>query len=460
MKDGGSAGMNSLRSRILIQQSSPREYIISGSVFLLVWFLTLTIIPSWMLEYLRLAVNTWDSGYLLLSGVALVLINSARAISLYLGWFLVGEGVARVWDERRCLSWVIPLIAIPSSYFFISGIMGAISPHFGMPAFLSVASVIILHFLTREVSGWLNKTLSLGLFIFSFQWLDIMPVLTVYGAGWGELSMHLKNAAYLMEKEIVLNMSGAVMFICFFSSGIITAELLVSYSHRIYQLNLLRQQEKDLAALREKNLRVRGALEMQHLVHDLKRPLTTVTGLADVIHDAAEDRSLRKHTEMIRRSCGVMNDMISEILYAEAKRKTTLGELVDYTLNQLSPFPWRRCLKIRIKPELKDLEVTVNLIRISRALVNLIDNAHHAVKGMDPGQIFLNIFQNEGYIVFEVVDNGPGFNDIPYSGDSEWNSTGLGLDFVGKVMNEHEGRVVFGNCPERGAAVALYLPLK
>lgn len=437
------------------------DYLVSGIVFLLCWLITQIFNPSKVFTLLEVAVNQNDSGYLLASGVVLVLFNSMREIPLNLGWFLLAEGVSKKFPRRHFISWFMPLVAIPGSYMILAFLGKGMGSHFSMPSALSVASVLVLHYLTQEVSGWFNKGIALGLFVFSFRWLNIIPYLTVYGFGWGELSMSLKDIACLLEEEMVLNLSGFLIFISIFFGGIITTQFLVSYSRRLHQLRLLRENEKNLALLREENIRSRGAVELQQLVHDLKRPLTTITGLTDVILSLNEPKQMVKHTSVIAKAAGNMNDMVSEILHAHARRKIHISELVNYTLNQISPFDWKENVLISADQEVLQTQISINLIRLSRALVNLLDNASRAVSTMKEPKIEVSICVEGSDISIIVADNGPGFGSEGYSQKrSGWNSTGIGLGFVKAVIEDHGGEMSISDTVDEGARVIMRFPIE
>ncbi len=441
------------------KDNTPSQYLFSGMGFLVLWVMSQSVPTSKVFHFMDMAVEHWDSGYILASGVVLVIINSTRAISLYLGWFLFGEGMARFFPKRSFSSWLIPLFAIPLSYLLISSMGRGIVPHFGIPAVLSVASVLILHYMTREVSGWFNKAIALALFIFSFQWFDIIPLLTPYGAGWGELSMSLKELAILMEREMVLNISGFIIFSSLFLGGVITSELMVAYSYQLKQMALLSENEKNLARLREENIRNRGAVELQQLVHDLKRPLTTITGLTDVILALDDPGKMICHTGVISKAAGNMNDMISEILHANARRNILFSEFLDYTLNQISPFGWKDNVFITADQGVLSTEISINLVRLSRALVNLLDNSRRAVSSKKDPLIEIRVSADNCQVTIIVTDNGPGFGPEGYIHNcSGWNSTGIGLGFVKQVIDDHGGQMTLSDGLDGGAIVTLRLP--
>ncbi|HQQ10183.1 MAG TPA: HAMP domain-containing sensor histidine kinase [Synergistales bacterium] len=407
-------------------------------------------------RFLDLSVRYDDSGYLLAATAVLVVINAARALLLYEGWFLVGNGAAEA-TGHRSVGRVLPLVGIPVCYQAVAVFDFPSIPHFGMPAVLGLASVLLVQYLTRGVTGWINRAVALIPLLVSFQWLDVIPSLTKYGFGWGEISMAIKQIAELPNKTLVLDLVGGTFFLFLFAGALLTIELLVSYERQLEQFRRFRAQERELYSLKEQQLQSRAIREMQNLVHDLRRPLTTIVGLSDVISEEGSENS-RRHASVILKASGSMDQMISEILDAASARTVTVSALVDYSLSQVSPMDWSPSIEVDIPHECGKVLLNVNAVRLSRALANLLDNAARASSTSPEGaRIRLTARSSQGSIKISVEDNGPGFIQRPKAHRSGWGSTGLGLVFVQEVVRDHGGKVTFGKSPLGGASVTLSL---
>ncbi len=458
----------------LLPRGSAEKFFFSGLFFLGLWLLAQGLSAQPVLEILGRLPETMDSGDLLSAASMLVLMNSLRAIALYLGWFLLGSGLGALHPSVSFLSWFVPVVAIPVTYFILPSLGEGVQLHFGFPAVLSVSSVLVLRYLTRGIADWGYKAIALALFVFSFQWLDVIPALTSWGAGWGELSSAVKTAALLMEREYLLNRAGIAVFGGLFCAGVITTELLVSYSARLYSLALLRDRENKVALLREENLRNRSLVEMQQLVHDLKRPLTTIMGLADVIASGKSAPSAGKYGAVIVEAGRSMEEMISEILHEDFRRPIALGDLLQYVFTQISPFDWRETVSLSAEEGILDEYVTVNVVRLSRALVNLLENAHRANTLVNGSRIVMRISGTQESAEIAVLDEGPGFrrtrgeedgkplkagglSGMEWSSSSGWNSTGLGLQYVTMVVRNLGGKFVIEDLPDGGARTAIVL---
>lgn len=436
------------------ERSSGRR-LAAALLFLLFWAAAQRISSAGPLAAIGLLAETMDGGDLLAAAALVVFLNSVRAVPLYIGWFLAGGGLAGLSPSLSFLSWLAPAVAIPLTYFFSPVLGEGIQLHFGIPAVLSVGSVLVLRYLTRSVHDWVYKSIALALFVFSFQWLDVIPFLTPWGAGWGELSTSVKTAAEILGRERLLNWSGAAVFGGLFFSGVLATELMVSYGARLASLALHRDREKKMAALREEGLGRRSLLEMQQLVHDLKRPLTTILGLADVIVSGRGGDSAR-YGSVICEAARSMEDMISEILREDFRRTISAGDLAEYVFTQISPFPWRETVSMRADPAAAGAMVEVNAVRFSRALVNLLDNARKANLQAGGSHIVFSMSVDGDRVILAVEDEGPGFPPDG-GGGSGWNSTGLGLEYVTMVVLNHGGALFKENLPGGGARVTITL---
>jgi signal transduction histidine kinase len=195
---------------------------------------------------------------------------------------------------------------------------------------------------------------------------------------------------------------------------------------------------------------------MQQLVHDLKRPLTTILGLGDVIVSGRGEGNAARYGTVICEAARSMEEMVSEILHEDFRRQVSIGDLVEYVFTQISPFPWRETVLLEAdRPVLREM-VKVNVVRMSRAVVNLLDNARKANLQAGGGKITLSVSLEGDRVTLAVTDEGPGFPQDRTSG-AGWNSTGLGLQYVTMVVHNHGGVFSSANLPGGGARAALTL---
>ena len=432
---------------------------LGGALCLVLWVATLRFRQNYVLASLDRAVVSDGSGPLVLAAMELVLLNALRATFLYQGWFFLGAALDRK-GGRGLPSLLLPLTAIPLCYVVPLLLGGGLRLHFGTSAALGVVSVALVHRLTRSLRGWGNRTVVLALLVFSFQWLDVAPSLTRWGFGQGELSLAVKGIGVLMADGELLDGVGLGGFALAFLGALGTVQILVGQILQARQFQRLRAQDRKLELLRREAERNWVFRELQHLVHDLRRPLTTILGLADVLLSSLPGHR-EELTRMIRAGEG-MDRMIGEILRDDALSRTSAGEVLDLALSQVSPLPWRARVRERIDPEAEAAPVRANRVRLSRALVNLLDNAARAGEAAEAGgEVELTCSlesRNESPgVVFAVKDRGPGWRETR-PGESGFGSTGMGLAFVRETARRHEGLLEFRDRPGGGCEVRLWLP--
>ncbi len=415
---------------------------------LAIWLLMLQISEIPILRLLESFSNGDETEPLFLAAALLIGYNAIRAIPLYLGCFYLGDGLGRYGG-------MLPLVVIPFSYYLLELFSGDRTHHFGMPAVMGIVTVFVLQLLIRNVPGRFNRSIALSLFVFSFQWLNIAPFLTPYGFGQGQLTLTIKNMAELSELSSTLDLMGLGGFAIAFIGALMAAALLVSIDRNARQFRRLMEQNETLAVLREEALRARMTREIQSLVHDLRRPLTAIQGLTDVLAATAGEGDAREYAEKAGTAAESMSRIIDEILHEDGRSRIDARELLDYTMGQISPMPWHP--HVRTLPPDEAVVFYGNRIRLSRALVNLVENAWHAVRDLPDPEIAIRCLAGEGSIAFSVRDNGRGLPDGFAFGTSGHGSTGLGLAVAQSVAANHGGSFVLRNHPDGGAEAVLSL---
>jgi len=440
-----------------------RRSLAVGMGCILIWIATLQIKGSAVFYYLERFAQHDDGRYLLASATTLVSLNTLRAVFLYVGWFNLGHSLSHLPNGWGRFSWLVPLLGVPLCYTLLSQVQGGLTLHFGAPAVLGIVTVIAMQMTTREIKGWIARLVVIALLVFAVQWLDLAPILSSWGFGGGELSSAVKDFALAADWGGVLDALSFGMFFSAAAGGGAAAALLVGASQHNANLKKIRERDLEIATLREDAIQIRSHREVQQLVHDLARPLTTILGLADVIADSLPPGDLRRYAERISRSGANMNQMINELLRDEARQSVPVSALFDYVLSQISAFDWRHSVTVLADDRVLTQRIHINQIRLSRAIVNLLDNANLAVRDAPVKEIRLSASVDGSTLLISVTDSGPGFSESaasPTRGVSEWESTGFGLAFVEEVAKNHGGSLRIANGAGAGAVVSLQLPLR
>ena len=428
-----------------------------GVLLLAAWLLSQRIgrLLAPIYSYMTLAVDTEESAYLIKAALLLVLNNVGKDVLLYISCFQLGEGISELVGQKW-VEWLFPMVTIPCGYT-ITTYFHLFVPHFGVSAIVTMCSVWLIQYMTREMTNvGYRVTLQIAL-IFSVQWLDLIPALTNYGVGGGELSLAVKNIAILMREDRFFNTIFTFISCTNMVFSVLLSELFIGYEKRFMQLDLLRQKERELVRIREQQAQDRLYREIQYLVHDLKRPLTTILGLGDILA-ISNDKTTASHGKTISSVAEKMDMMISEIKDPMSTHNVKVADVIDYAMSQVMVLSWGNLVSSSLKDGVENAVININLIRFSRVLVNLLDNAWHATLNIENPYIDMSVSLDGAIeLLIKVSDNGPGFSKKQDS--ATWGS-GFGLEFVRKAVLDMNGRLSHVNRPEGGACFSIWMPVK
>ncbi|MDD3404041.1 MAG: HAMP domain-containing sensor histidine kinase [Hespellia sp.] len=213
--------------------------------------------------------------------------------------------------------------------------------------------------------------------------------------------------------------------------------------------------------------------QLSALAHDIKTPLTTIKGNAELLleeESSLENRELISYIQTSSNAIEKYVELLMNVVNQESlpvhKEQIALKDFVEDILADLLPLCRTKSIQFNLHQEVTCDSVFADGNLLKRAILNLVDNA---VRYSDnDGSIDMTIRENETQIVFEVADYGKGFSEESLKKATEEFFTedtsrtshhyGLGLNFVKKVAKLHSGTFEFGNRLEaKGARVSLYI---
>ncbi len=418
---------------------------------------------------LSYAIENNDRLYLIMGGIALVLLNSLRAFPHYIGAFFISESIKIKSDYKfsKYVKVLIILIIIPFVYFVIWLAYDNITYHFGVPSVTMILLVILIG--DRDynyVSEW-KKVALIIFFIMSFQFMDIMPIFKELPIGKGEISLQVKLISQYLEVDKELNAISMFFMALFSIFGtlvflLIRDENTLKGFEELKKENLLLENERVLQNIENRTFR-----EVKNLVHDLKSPLTSAQVLVSLVKDSLAREHLEKEVNYLGRvenSIDSMSNMISEILNEDVRFKVTTDDLLSFTLANISKSTVST--KIEYYNNIPEACIEVNKITFTRALVNVIENAKNAIEKTPMGKIEIIVdkinVEDEDFIEISIIDNGVGIESTDIdkvwdSGFSKYNSYGLGLSFVKRTVEKSDGDIFLHSDIGVGTTVTILL---
>ena len=196
-----------------------------------------------------------------------------------------------------------------------------------------------------------------------------------------------------------------------------------------------------------------------NISHELRTPMTTISGFADGILDGTipkEDeekylRSIRDETRRLSRLVRDMLDVSQMRARAADPSKRTVFDLTELVLQTLLSFESRATKKgLDVDPQLPDNHIMVRADKdaITQVIYNLLDNA---VKFAHEGTcITLRLYKDNGKAYVSVKDVGETIppDDLPFifdrfhksdrSRSPDTTGVGLGLYLVKSIINSHD----------------------
>lgn len=215
-------------------------------------------------------------------------------------------------------------------------------------------------------------------------------------------------------------------------------------------------------------------LELAALTHDLKTPLSVISGNAELLGEDALTEGQRESVDAIFRSALRLQDYVAQLRAmtaegAEADQKKETTDLEDLVSG------WRGigqslCAAKQIRfqcSSVPKLELSVYRTSLDRAVSNLLDNAvRYTPAG---GEISLTMLREGNWLTVAVEDSGPGFSlealargeQAFFTSDAsrpQEGHMGMGLYFAGQAAKRHDGSLRLANT-EQGARAELVLPI-
>jgi signal transduction histidine kinase len=229
--------------------------------------------------------------------------------------------------------------------------------------------------------------------------------------------------------------------------------------------NILLCLVSDFTFERLEKVRLRSTLaqrdDLTHMiVHDLRSPLTIVTGYIDAlkrIGSAKFTPTEAKYIAQAQRGADNMREMISTLLDVGRLESGqmplrmephNISEIAREAANRFSPVLGNRTLHCQVPPDPVVVSCDADLIR--RVLENLLNNALKFTKS--DGTICVDVEPGHGNVEVSVRDNGPGIAPDQHarifekfgqteSGAQQRHSTGLGLAFCQLAIDAHFGKI-------------------
>ncbi|MBR6189782.1 MAG: HAMP domain-containing histidine kinase [Prevotella sp.] len=222
---------------------------------------------------------------------------------------------------------------------------------------------------------------------------------------------------------------------------------------------------------------------INNMTHELKTPISSISLAAQMLND----ESVSKSPSMMKHLGGVIRDesrrlrfLVEKVLQMSMfdqktasfkKKELDLNELLEQTASTFSLRVEHTGGKITTEIEAVDSAVYVDEVHFQNAITNLMDNAVKYRKPDEPVNIHIRTWNEGEHLCFSIQDNGQGikkenvkkifekFYRVHTGNVHDVKGFGLGLAYVKKIINLHEGEIKCESELGKGTKFTVTLPV-
>lgn len=231
---------------------------------------------------------------------------------------------------------------------------------------------------------------------------------------------------------------------------------------------------------RQKQLEKMRSEFVANVSHELRTPVTIIKGFAETLKEddhVLEPEEKKRFLEKIERNTERLDHLLRDLLLlARLESTDSILQLESVSLEEfLRDFVehWKATPNMGNLETILDIEgavtITVDPLRMSQVLTNLLENVRKHAKGATQVRISTRI--SDETLILGIEDNGIGIpeKDLPHifqrffrveKGRSrESGGTGLGLAIVKHIVAQHGGEIRARSQKGEGTCIEVLLPL-
>lgn len=288
----------------------------------------------------------------------------------------------------------------------------------------------------------------------------------------------------------------AVLILVYIMSSVLVSPLYnmidvigkISEGHLNQRINLKRNDEYKVLGdafneMSEKLERVEFTRDefVSNVSHELKTPLSSIKVLTEAIllQQNVEPEMyvefLQDINSEVDRMTNIVNDLLTLVKLDQSEITLNIAEveadeLLNNIIKRLRPIANKKDIEL-VWDIVEGVKVEVDVVKISLAISNIIENAIKYTNGHGDGVVKVTTMCDNQSLFIDVTDNGIGMNSeelskiftrfyrVDKTRDRETGGTGLGLSITHSTILLHNGNIRVRSVENEGTTFLIRIPL-
>ena len=219
---------------------------------------------------------------------------------------------------------------------------------------------------------------------------------------------------------------------------------------------------------------------VNNFTHEFKTPLAVMKIAGDVLameNIIRQPERLSRYAGIIKHQTEHLQIQVEQLLKAASienkklpiiKESVDAHQLIEQALNKVQPLIDQRNAKIEVKMDDQQPPLQADEAHLELAIVNILENA--LKYSQHPPYIVVETGKDEADFFISIKDNGVGiekkylknifkkFYRVPTGNIHNVKGFGLGLNFVKRIIDAHEGKIRVISLPGIGTEFKLFIP--
>ncbi|MGV3466515.1 MAG: PAS domain S-box protein [Heyndrickxia sp.] len=234
-----------------------------------------------------------------------------------------------------------------------------------------------------------------------------------------------------------------------------------------YGRDITKMKETEEHLRKTEKLSVVGELAAS-VAHEVRNPLTSIKGFIQLME--TEDQKNKRYYDIILKELDRINEIVSELLVLAKPqdvifKKCDVFQILEDVTTLLKSESNMRSVELVLQIDDTIPKISCDANQLKMVFINIIKNAIEASNQREQVHIFVSNHQGHSVLI-QVKDNGIGISaerlkriGEPFFSHKE-KGTGLGLTICFRIIEAHNGKILFESELGEGTTVDIILPVE